>query len=179
MTKMNKKTKFIALFLVLGLLGTVLFWLGRRGKRATEDKTPALPTPATSIFDKYSKPKIEVEIFASKDKGRLLLSQIPEIFKKVEYDVIYQTAFEGGLLEKGITSGKPIDIPSNGTLTKKLVFGTESCTPQRCNFHKDRLELDYPITVVLRLYDDQERVWEIEKEIKLEKVDGVFQGSSE
>jgi hypothetical protein len=179
MKKTKGKTKFVVVFLVMLLLGTIVWWLGKRGKEAKKSQVQALPTPVVSIFDKYDEPKIEIEIFASKDKGRLLIKQIPEVFRKVEYDVIYQTAFKDGLLEKGITSGKPIDIPANGSLTRKLVFGTESCTPQRCNFHKDKLELDYPVKVVLRLYDDQERVWEIEKEIKLEEVDGVFQGSSE
>ena len=173
--KQNLIIAFLAVFLLIGL---GLFFL-KDGEKAKEDSAgrPS-PTPSVSIFEQYGEPEIEIEIFSSKDKGKLLVKKIPEVFKKIEYDITYQTDFEGGVLEKGITSGVAIEIPSSRSLERDLVFGTESCTTERCNFHADKLNLDYPVTVILKLYDDQDRVWELEKEIEVEKEGRVFRGNS-
>lgn len=173
---MKKKLAILIVFVLIFLLimGGILW---RRAKKDKEEGNGGRPTPGVvSVFEKYGEPKVKIKIFSSKTKGRLLITDIPEFFKKIEYDVLYQTMYDGNLLEKGVGSGQPLNVPPNRTLERELVFGTESCTPQQCNFHADKLELNYPLTVVLKLYDEGERVWELEKKIEVEKMEGVYVG---
>lgn len=160
------------------MLATALFVVGGQrmlGKQGEEKRGENIVSPTPHPFANYRPPKVRIEVARSQDSGQIVIEEIPADFEKLEYDVIYKVRYQDELLEKGVTSGNAIPV-KEGKVARELVFGTRSCNPQGCSFSRDVLSLDYPVQVVLKLYDSQERIWEVRKEIKIKESGGVLRG---
>jgi len=170
----GKKEKKISLpvvgggLLVVLIIGAVLFFRGRQSQETTPEATTA-PESTGVVLKEGDEPKLALSLKASLSRGTLTISNIDSVFSGLEYEFIYVSDYQGSLIERGVSSGGSIEIPSNGELIKPLVFGVESCTIDRCNFTAEKVEVDQPATLILRFLDDEDNVWELEKELAFEK----------
>ena len=120
-------------------------------------------------LDEADEPEIMLTLDSTLSRGSLVISGIDSQFSALEYEFIYVSEYQGLMVERGISSGGSVDIPSSGKLTKNLVFGVESCTTDTCHFTAEKVEADQPGMLVLRFLDEEDNVWEVEKEITFEK----------
>ncbi len=120
-------------------------------------------------FDETQEPEIELSLDSSLSRGSLIITGIDPIFSGLEYEFIYVSDYQGSMIERGISSGGSIDIPDTQKLTKSLVFGVESCTTDTCHFTAEKVEIDQPAMLILRFLDEEDNVWELEKELTFKK----------
>lgn len=56
----------------------------------------------------------------------------------LEYELIYFAEVEGSRIERGVsTGGKPIELSSSNEFSKKILFGSASCTTGTCKYKYD------------------------------------------
>jgi len=163
----------VALILVFG--GVAIF----RAKKKAGQKNSSLPlnpTPAVSKFAEATEPNLEISLDATRISGLLTISEIDKQFSSLEYEVIYQSEIEGAMIERGIYSGGIIPIPSTRKVSKDLFFGTKSCTTGKCHVRAEKVEVDQPVTLIIRLLNDEKEIWELEKTVLFDQSEGGFKG---
>lgn len=131
---MNNKISQILVTSFLLLVSS--FFLSSCGTKKTI--TPATPTPVPRELAITDEQKPTVNL-TSRDDGHELnlnISKINSIFSKIEYELIY-TASDAGLeIEKGVSGNIETKDITNGSVTRKILLGTESCT-NGCKYKYD------------------------------------------
>lgn len=172
--KKNKKLNPLVVgggALLIIIFGFFIF--GRKGKNKMElpqkEETEQEAAFEAMVLDENKEPEIELSLDSSLSRGSLTVSGIDPAFSALEYEFIYVSDYQGSMVERGISSGGSVAIPASGIFTKSLVFGVESCTTDRCHFTAEKVEIDQPATLILRFLDEEDNVWELEKEMTFEK----------
>lgn len=166
----------VALILVFG--GVAIF----RAKKKTSQRDsslPLTPTPAISKFAEATEPNLKISLDAARTSGLLIISEIDKQFSSLEYELIYQSEIGGAMIERGIYSGGTIPIPSTRKVSKDLFFGTKSCTTGKCHVRAEKVEVDQPVTLIIRLLNDEKEIWELEKTVLFDQGEGGFKGTIE
>ena len=171
---MKDKRIVLIVSILLVLIGGFALFKGGDGEKETGQVSP---TPTASPFVNAKEPQIELELQANRERGKLVVSGIEKTFTFLEYEFIYQSLYSDSLVERGISSGGEISVPSSGKLSKELTFGVESCTTGKCHFVSEKVETDQPATLILRLLNDKSEVWELEKEVGFVKKGTIFQAN--
>lgn len=66
----------------------------------------------------------------------LEVKNVADKFSQIDYELIYLAGLDGNRIERGVTTGgKAVDLISKG-FTKKILFGSESCT-NGCKYRFD------------------------------------------
>jgi hypothetical protein len=67
----------------------------------------------------------------------LAIKRIAKGFSKIEYDLLYYADAEGNKIERGVsTGGLPVEL-SGTEYSKKILFGSASCTTGVCKYRYD------------------------------------------
>lgn len=141
----------------------VLLWLwitkgASQQNLPIESQVPFTPTPQVTISPS-NEPQVKLEIWPDKSGITFYISQIDPRFKQLEYELIYLAGVKEQI-ERGVAGG-PIDIPPEGKISEKVLFGTESCTTGVCRRHIDKNVTEG--TLLLRFIDEEGNIWEMEK----------------
>jgi len=158
-----EKKKIIVIILALGvlLLGGVLIGKGKKKEQETASLTP---TPTVSLFTNVEEPEVEITLNKTRSEGELVITNIDNRFSGIEYEVVYQSKTpQGEYIERGIYSGEALEIPQSRKVKVDLFFGTKSCTTGKCRVRVERVEVDKPLIVTVRLVDKEGNTWEKEK----------------
>lgn len=168
---LDKKKKIIigviGAVLFLGIVISWLFWWGKGSSTQADD--PAGDTTEEQVKPVLAddkKPRIELDINTDRSGGVLTISEIDEDFVKVEYELIYLAESEGRPIERGVAGG-PIDVPQSRTIRENILFGTESCTTGVCHRRIDQNVSSG--TVIIRVFNDQNQSWSIDREFEIEQ----------
>lgn len=114
-----KKNKISAVLIVVSL---VLF--SSCGKKITPTVTPT-PTPELVELKLDQKPYISLVPSADGHEINLKISEISNLIKEIDYELIYDAGSVGTEIQKGVNGTLKVD---QATLEKNILLGTESCT---------------------------------------------------
>lgn len=115
---------------------------GPRKSAGSEDNFPsAQPTPVpTKPIEQTIQKRPFVSLIPTAD-GHWVNLEIKNIAKEVtalEYDLIYFADAEGIKIERGVsTGGIPVELKGASEYSKKILFGSASCTTGVCKYHYD------------------------------------------
>ncbi|MBU2577262.1 hypothetical protein KKA69_00350 [Patescibacteria group bacterium] len=137
-----KKIFIIGIPIVL-LIALVIFFLSGLGKKkqAAPDNSffeepIAIPTRP---IEEYMNERPYVSLVPTADGHwvTLEIKRIAKGFSKIEYDLLYYADAEGSRIERGIsTGGLPVEL-SGSEYSKKVLFGSASCTTGICKYRYD------------------------------------------
>lgn len=101
----------------------------------------AEPTPVpTRPIDQTIKERPYVSLLPTSDRHwvTLEIKNIPKGTKGVEYDLTYLADFEESKIERGVsTGGIPVELNGATEYSKKILFGSASCTTGTCKYKYD------------------------------------------
>lgn len=129
---------------VLPLLGLALFsfLLSGCSLRKTPSVTPPVqvtPVPTRPI-EETIKERPYVSLLPTAD-GHWVTIDVKKITKGttgLEYELTYFADLEGSKIERGVsTGGKPVDLAGATDYSKKVLFGSASCTTGVCKYSYD------------------------------------------
>ncbi len=169
---MDNKQKLIigavVFILFIGIGASWLFWWGKgsatepeaeqAGEKQSKEVKPALTEDQIPVID--------LEVNPDRSGGVLKISSIDSDFSQLEYELIYTAESEGLEIERGVAGG-PISVPESGTISEKILFGTESCSTGVCHRRIDKNVSRGK--VIIRLFNDQDQSWSVEKEFTIEE----------
>jgi hypothetical protein len=137
-----KKILFIGLPIVL-LAAGLIFFLSAKEKKETEPTGNPFyeePTPIpTRPIEESMNERPYLSLVPSKDGHwvDLAIKRIDKGFSKIEYDLLYYADSEGSRIERGVsTGGVPVEL-SGPEYSKKILFGSASCTTGTCKYRYD------------------------------------------
>ncbi len=175
--KINKKQKIIiggiVVVLFLGIGASWLFWWGKgeSGQKQEADNNVKSQSDKR-ILTEEKMPIIELDINRDRSGAVLTISEIDADFNQLEYELIYLAGSDTGQeIERGVAGG-PIDIDSSRSVSENLLFGTESCTTGVCHRRID--ENVSGGTVIIRLIDEDNQPWPVEKEFTINETDSGY-----
>lgn len=119
-----------------------VFLLSGCGPKKPAVNTPvAEPTPMpTKPIEQSIKERPYVSLLPTQDRHwvTLEIKNIPKATKGINYDLIYLADFEGSKIERGIsTGGVPVELNGSSDYSKKVLFGSASCTTGTCKYKYD------------------------------------------
>lgn len=130
-------------FLILGSLLIAVFLLSGCGpkKTTTENLPNTEPTPIpTKPIEQSIKERPYVSLLPTADRHwvTMEIKKIPQGTKGIDYDLTYFADFEGSKIERGVsTGGVPVDLNGATEYSKKVLFGSASCTTGTCKYKYD------------------------------------------
>jgi hypothetical protein len=133
--------KKIGIIAVLLLAVIILAVYGLKKISGRGNATPAEPTPipARPIEESIGeRPFVSLLPTADGHWVTLDIKNLPKGTQGLEYDLIYLAEVEGSKIERGVTTGgKPIDLKGAVEYSKKVLFGSASCTTGVCKYKYD------------------------------------------
>ncbi len=128
--------------LLIILTGAVFMGGCSLKKNAKEGTLPeAEPTPfPTRPIEQSIKERPFVSLLATADRHwvTMEIKNIPKGATGIDYDLIYLADVEGSKIERGIsTGGVPAELNGSTEYSKKILFGTASCTTGTCKYKYD------------------------------------------
>ena len=176
----DKQKKIIAIAGVVLLVAGLIFAFSRAGQKGGgQGEVSLTPTPTMSKFEGLDEPELALELSTSRIEGKLTVSNIDSQFTGLEYEVIYQYDYEGTPIERGISSGGAITVPSSRRIVKDLFFGTQSCTSGKCHIRAEEVEIDQSVSLIIRLLNERNEIWELAKTVTFVKEGSVYQANIE
>jgi len=129
-------------FIFISLLVTTLLLSGCGLKKTTTETLPnAEPTPVpTKPIEQSIKERPYVSLLPTADRHwvTMEIKKIPQDTKGLDYDLTYFADFEGSKIERGVsTGGVPVDLNGATEYSKKVLFGSASCTTGTCKYKYD------------------------------------------
>lgn len=121
----------------LGLILISVLLLSSCGKK-TADKNSSTPTPTPRLVEMAVEDRPEISLSSRSDGHELTLkiASISSKITKIEYELTY-TAVDGELeIEKGASGIIESKDISSGSVERKILLGTESCT-NGCKYKYD------------------------------------------
>lgn len=162
---MIKKT-----FLVLGLILCTVFLSGcSLKKQPLPTETPPAESseaPAKPIEESI-KERPFVSLLPTTDGHWVTLEvkNIPKGVSGLEYELTYMADVEGNKIERGVsTGGKPADLNGANNFSKKILFGSASCTTGTCKYRYDENVTEGKLSLKLSGFSETyETVFRIQK----------------
>ncbi len=129
--------------LLAGLLASVVILSGcslRKNSKAG-NLPEAEPTPVpTRPIEQSIKERPYVTLLPTADRHwvTMEIKNIPKGTTGIDYDLIYLADFEGSKIERGVsTGGVPAGLSGATEYSKKILFGSASCTTGVCKYKYD------------------------------------------
>ncbi len=128
---------------IFGSLLIAVFLLSGCGPKKTpsEGLPEAEPTSIpTKPIEQSIKERPYVSLLPTADRHwvTMEIKRIPQGTKGVDYDLTYFADFEGSKIERGVsTGGVPVDLNGATEYSKKVLFGSASCTTGTCKYKYD------------------------------------------
>jgi len=131
--------KKVLFFLVL--IASALTLSGCGPQQGAETLSKAEPTvlPTKPIEETISeRPFISLIPTVDGHWVALEVKKIPQGTKSLEYELTYFADLEGSKIERGVSSGgKPVELAGAREFSKKILFGSASCTTGVCKYKYD------------------------------------------
>ena len=137
--------------LVLLVLFSV-FVLGGCGPKKASPPSGGEPTatPTRPVSETVKEaPLVSLVPTADGHWVNLEVSSIAEKFTAIDYELIYFADVEGSKIERGVTGGKMIDLNGASSFSKKVLFGSASCTTGTCKYKYDENVTEGTLTLKL------------------------------
>lgn len=152
-------------------------------KKAEETDTAfAKPTPVpTRPIEETIGERPYVSLLPTADGHWVTLGveNIPQSVSGIEYELTYLAEIDEGKIERGVSSGsKPVELNGSSEYSKKILFGSASCTTGVCKYKYDENVSEGAFVLTLHPGNEYQAVYRIQKgaEAKegLTAGDGVF-----
>jgi hypothetical protein len=114
--KLNKISVILAV--------TSLLFFSSCGKKTTSTVTPT-PVPELVELKLDQKPFISLTPSAEGHEINLKISEISNVIKEIDYELVYDAGSVGTEIQKGVNGTIKVD---GSTALKNILLGTESCT---------------------------------------------------
>jgi len=130
------------LLIVFSLLFSTLLLTGCLPKKSPPGESllpePTSPSPKPISETINERPYV---VLLPSDDGHWVTLQIEKIKRGttgLEYELTYFADFEGNRIERGVsTGGKPVELNGASEYSKKILFGSASCTTGICKYRYD------------------------------------------
>lgn len=155
--------------LILGSFLVAVFLLSGCGTKKTspESMLNAEPTPVpTKPIEESIKERPYVSLLPTTDRHwvTMEIKKIPQGTKSIDYDLTYFANFEGSKIERGVsTGGIPVDLNGATEYSKKILFGSASCTTGTCKYKYDENVTEGTLSIKFLGREKYETAYRIQK----------------